>query len=402
MNSVDCKKSIVEDVGKYRTKEKYNQTIQQINVTNILDFKETKGIKAYCSLNNLKYFHILDNRNVDIMHDLLEGTIPFLLKHFFLYCIAEGIFAEKNLGNYVKFFYYGKLNSSNIPSPINLTKKNLGQNASQTKCLFQHLPLIFFDFRENKSLKGVWSSIESMLKILQIVHSSTITKSNLEQLKQLISNHLKSLTEHFGCEQIPKHHFMTHYPSVIEMIGPIVHMSTLKYEMKHKIFTNFIRNSNNFINVSKSVCTWNQHSDIYKSLYVDSIKHSPIKNFDAQTAKFDLNILSPLSKSHIISKINWVKINNNFYTKDLILKVEKEFFEITEILCHLNDYYFVCIFYSPKSFNNFLQCVEIEKNIPVKFKLLKHSELLFKESHEKKLIDDKVYIISNCLEMLDI
>lgn len=32
-----------------------------------------KGIKAYSVLNDLKYFHMFDNRAVDLMHDMNEG-----------------------------------------------------------------------------------------------------------------------------------------------------------------------------------------------------------------------------------------------------------------------------------------------------------------------------------------
>lgn len=253
MSKEECKNTAVEDVTKYGTKETYNQTIQQINESKNVDLKDTKGIKRYCVLNDLKYFHILDNMSVDIMHDLMEGTVPFLSKQFFTYGMARGIFTENVLDNHISYFNYGQLNSSNIPSQLAMNKKNLGQNASQMKCLIQHLPLILFDFHENELLKNVWLSIQTMLKILQIVYSSTITKSNLDELKKFVSSHLESLSVNFGCERIPKHHMMIHYASVIERIGPLVHISTLKYEMKHKTFTNYIKNSNNFKSVSKTL-----------------------------------------------------------------------------------------------------------------------------------------------------
>lgn len=60
--------------------------IKYIDENEDFDLKDTRGIKKYCIFNDLKYFHILDNFSVDIMHDINEGVIPYFLrtlyKHF--------------------------------------------------------------------------------------------------------------------------------------------------------------------------------------------------------------------------------------------------------------------------------------------------------------------------------
>lgn len=402
MGREECKYSTMEDHSKYRTKESYNQIIDALEGMDSKDLKESKGIKRYYLLNDLKYFHILDNMNVDIMHDLPEGILPHLLTHVILYGIAENIFAEHDLNSRIMFFDYGELNAKNIPSTLNLKKKKLGQNASQMKCLVENFPLILYEFKKNKALLKIWNSVETILKILQIVYSPSITSQDIENLQMLIDVFLKSLMENFQAKLIPKHHMLIHYPSVIKMVGPLVHTSTLKYEMKHKQFTNYLRNSNNFINVSKSLCESYQHAEVFRQPYKNHIDHGPMKCFYPDQSREDMTILDELSRIHNTSKTNWVKFNSNYYKKDLILKDDKEFYEISEILYQQEDYYFVCIAYQHICIDEFSQCIEIKRIEPVQFKLLKHSNLSHKKSHEKKIIHGKTFIIIDSLEFLNL
>lgn len=401
MGREECKRATLEDIKKYRTKSKYSKTIEELKCSDSVDLKKSKGIKSDCSLNKLMYFHVLDNMNVDIMHDLLEGTVPFVVKNVVLYCIDKKIFSESEINNSIRFMNYGRLNSKNIPNPLNLARKNLGQNASQMKCLFQHLPLILYPFREHELFTNVWTSIHTMLRILQIVYSPSITESDLDDLKILISNHLQSLIDNFNVDLIPKHHLMTHYPTVIRMIGPLVHTSTMKYEMKHKNFTNFIKRSNNFRNVSKSLSSQYQRSEIHKKPFTNNITHAPMKDFSFNNINFDECLLDQFTESRNISKVNWVKFNSNYYAKGLIMKSEKNFYKIEEILHLEEEYHFVCTFHQKRSFNHFLQCIELEECQPVQFELFKHSNLSYKKTHEAFIVDGRNYIIIDSLEMLD-
>lgn len=396
-----CRKSTTDDAQMYRTKEKYADIIQSIQQKdpNSIDLKETLGIKRYCVLNELNYFHILDNYNVDIMHDLLEGAVPFLLTQVFLYCFNESIFSENRLKNLLFFFDYGKLNTHNIPTVINLNKKNLGQNASQMKCLFQNLPLILHDYRDNEKLKKIWPCIYSMLKILQIVHSFSITTNDSNDLKHYVSMHLQLLIELFEANLIPKHHMMTHYHFIIEMIGPLVHLSTLRYETKHRQFTRYAQQSNNFMNVSKSLSHKYQKSATLKDPYKDVITHATAKLFNFDTEYFDLSETICLENEISIFEVSWLKINTFYYAKGLILRTDNFFFEIKKILVQGSDYYFLCSPFKFESYDTFLNCIEIKKIESKFYKILKYSNLSYRKSHDKKKIEDKIYLIADSLEL---
>lgn len=61
MSRDDCKLSCKENLSMYRTKETYAEQLEIISKSEKVDFKKTKGVKRYCVLNDLQYFHIFEN-----------------------------------------------------------------------------------------------------------------------------------------------------------------------------------------------------------------------------------------------------------------------------------------------------------------------------------------------------
>lgn len=220
----ECKVLSREISSKRRTKENYNKQIHVINESVKVKFEETKGVKYYCQLSDLKYFHIIDNPTVDIMHDVSEGVIPFSLKLLFTFCCNSKIFSFDELNSMIQYFDYGYLNNQNIPSEINLEKRSLGQNAAQSLCLFRNVPFILYKFRNHSQLTQIWQLIESLLRIVEIIYSDEITDSDLDVLNEMIHIHLEGIKTH-GMNLLPKHHFMLHYAPIIRSLGPLVTMN---------------------------------------------------------------------------------------------------------------------------------------------------------------------------------
>lgn len=86
------------------------------------------------------------------MHTIFEGAAPFVLKAVLEHCARLKVFEIAEIIDRAKVFDYGLLNDRNIPSEIIIDRKTLGQNASQSKCLFQHIPFILYKYRQNNSL----------------------------------------------------------------------------------------------------------------------------------------------------------------------------------------------------------------------------------------------------------
>lgn len=382
---------------KYRNKSNYNEALHTINETNCNDLKETKGIAGYCVLNELKYFHILDNWTADLMHDLCEGTIPILLKKFFQLCIAKKIFTEDRLKQLVSSYDYGVLNRHFIPSDVKVDRTNLNQNASQTKCLLHHTPFIFESYRSNPILKDSWNCINLMLKIVRICYSNVITKNDNTVLKETISQYLEAFKTCFKEPFKPKGHLMTHYHEIIARSGPLVHMSTMKYEMKHKELTNTMKDNNNFKNVTKSIAEKIQMRNAFHDQYTDQIHHTMLRKF-ALYQQYS-SLLNNFANIAEIQTTKNVQYNSDYYEKGLILKHDSEFFEIEHILKISSYFYFVCYKYDRVQFNELLVCLEIKKSSLCNPHIIKHSELGYKKTHEKKLLDDKIYILADSLEI---
>lgn len=156
MSISECRSSCREDITKRRTIETYNKAIERIKDSNKVNYKETIGVKMECALNELNHFHILKNWSVDIMHDLNEGIIPFAINLVLKKFVESKILSVEEITQMLQYFDYGFLNQRNVPSKINLDKTNLNQNATQMKCMFQHIPYIFWHHRDNASMRMHW------------------------------------------------------------------------------------------------------------------------------------------------------------------------------------------------------------------------------------------------------
>lgn len=165
----DCRKMSTELFSKLRTRESYDEQIAIVSESVKVKYDETKGVKCYCQLNDLKYFHLIDNPTADIMHDICEGTIPFILKRMFICCFDLKLFGKDELNSMVQFYDYGFLNRRNIPSEINADKRSLGQNATQSLCLFRNISFILYNYRQIPELEDFWHSIEALQSVFEIV-----------------------------------------------------------------------------------------------------------------------------------------------------------------------------------------------------------------------------------------
>lgn len=385
---------------KYRTLSNYQEAIQIIKNSSEVDFKKTKGIAEYCVLNDLENFHILTNWTADIMHDLCEGTIKVLLIIFFEIGMKHKIFSENDIKNLISNYHgYGVLNSQFIPSAVKLTTKNLNQSASQMKCLFQHLPFIFYSYKDHPKLETAWICVSTLLTILMICYSNTISEPNLIQLDLAVKSHLENI-QRLGIELKPKHHFMVHYSEIIRRSGPLCHMSTLRYEMKHKSLTSIMRNSNNFKCVTKSMTEKYLHKNVFQNVYTNQIKHTKLRKIEQNSLLRYKQFLDIFENPSSIQTTKNFKLNSDFYEKGSMLKYDEDYLEIENILYIEKSFYFVCRKYQRIRFVEFLVSLEIKPSIPEEYLLVKHSDLIYKKSHDKKLIGDQhIFILCDSLDV---
>lgn len=386
---------------KRRNKQEYEEQIANISDSAKIDLKETKGVVRYCVLNDLKYYHMLDNMTSDIMHDVNEGAIAFLLKNLFEYCVSMKIYSEQDLVDKIKYHDFGFINKKNIPSVVNLQKENLNQNASQILCLFQHLPFILYEKKEHEKIKSVWICVTSLLHIVQVISSATIEENDLVDLERFVDVHLKTFMEIFKKPLRLKQHNMTHYANVIREMGPINQMSMLRFESKHQDMKSRTKGKN-FVNLPKTICENHQeYMSTRKNTYQDHISHGS----QAELCRIFKNEKKDLLERYIyydnneIYETKTIEYNSFKYRKDLFINKNNFMYKIEKILLVNSDIYFYCKQFEFVSFMEFLNSIEISQSQPNLEELLLFGSLKNKKVYEASLLCGKLYIILDSLDL---
>lgn len=393
----ECQSFTTESECNLRTVENYQNSLKIIDDSENVNLNETDGVKYYCLLSNLHYYHIVENPTADVMHDICEGCIPELLSNFFKFCFKEKIFSTDELDNMVKCFDYGTLNHANVPSEINFNKRSLGQNASQSMCLLENLPFILNGYRNHPKLEKAWKCVQTLLQICEIVSSYEITESDVQRLETTIDMHLKLFKEIFGIKLIPKQHFLLHYGNIIRKVGPLRHFNMLRYDAKHRTFKKFRNATNNFININKTLAKKHQQMMCVNGFtYKDNIEHGVLRPFKEENIPESVRNCK-FSGSIYIAK--FVRINNFRYSKGLLVVHQGIFHEIDSIIYNMGNFHISCCPRTVDSFDIFLNSLKLKKPGEDSSMIFKISELVHTKTYQIKTLANDRYVISDSLDL---
>lgn len=336
------------------------------------------------------------------MHDLNEGVIPFLLKKLFTHCISNKVFTENQITKIIQFYDFGTLNSKNKPSKLMLEKANVGQNGAQSRCLFLHLPFILSNFKSNLVLDELWTCVKSLLKICQIAYSSKITDADLIILENEIRIHLENVKKCFKAKLTPKHHFLTHYCTVIRRMGPIAHMSMMRFEAKHKYFKDRVRRSNNFMNINKSLALNHQQFMCKQTNgYENKLTNGARKCVNDQFLREHGEIFAgKYTDVDPLREVKWFCYNGIKFKEGLL--IDAILFQIFKIIIVENDFNFLCVKYDVVKLNRHSKSYEVEQTMPIKYSLIDFAKLSLKKLYEKKRCGEKYFIIADTLDLRNI
>lgn len=395
-----------EIASKRRTKAHYEDQLKKNENTTKVDLKDTFGVAMHCALNDLKFYHMLDSTTPDIMHDINEGAIPFLLKNLFEYLFKHKVCTEYDLKNKIKFHDFGLLQKKNVSSELSMTKSCLGQNASQIVCLFQSIPFILYGYKNNEIVKEIWICVEALLKITQIVYSEKIDKNDLSDLEKFVEIHLQSFITIFDeCLKF-KQHSMTHLVSTIIAMGPVKWFSMKRYEAKHKEIKGYIGDSNNFRNITKTIAERHQQMiSIKENIYIDHFGHAKVmKLIDSDFMSYHKEILQADLKfndenSEKVVEIKWMNYNSFRYAKGFFIHFLGALYRIEKLLLFDNEYYFWCVRFCVLKHCHFLNSIKIKIFEPNLFKVIKFTSLENNNVYESKVLSNENYIILNTLDL---
>lgn len=389
-----------EDSTKIRTESDYLNLLQKADRSKET-YVDSKGLKKYCFFNDLKTFSLFENFSVDLMHDMNEGVIRFFIHIFIDYLIDEKIANLSTVQKLVRDFVYGNIWAKYKPSLLNVDKSTLNQNAMQIYCLMIHMPFIFNEYKSEVDEK-MWNAMTDLLQMMQIIYSSKIRECDLKRLEKLIESHYEFIVKEMGMNLLPKHHFILHYPRIIKQCGPVIHAWMMRFESKHKVFTNIANRANNFKNLCKTfvnehqmqICaqqkSYDEHILSSKTSY-DVTKSPNYKNYS--------RFLSRFVENDNLLAFEFLLSESFQYRPGYFVFHEKKLLEIVHILKKDNEYFIFCACHS-KKFNRTLNSVEIKpENI---YDVISVKQLLFKRLYEKRIIEkDKMCIIADTLDVFN-
>lgn len=248
-------KSKYECTNINRNADNYN-----LNVTEAKsNMKAVKGIKYESPLNKLNYFHVCNpGLPPCIAHDLFEGIVPYDLMYCIKYFVTKNWFTYQFLNHRLQ-----KINffNNNVTIPIIKDSCKITGTASQIRKILLIFPLAVFDQLSEKEIKNnVWTMVLLLRKICFLICSPALSIGQIAFLRETINEYLSLRVKCFPHIKLrPKHHYISHYPSLILLFGPLKHLWTLRFESKHRYFKNIVKHSQNFKNVTKLLSCKHQY-----------------------------------------------------------------------------------------------------------------------------------------------
>lgn len=405
---INCQTSTFEDISCYRTKEKYQIHLNTIKNSEKVDLKHTRGIVRYCVLNDLEHYNVFTNPTVDIMHDLNEGVVQLVLKQVFEHCIKTNVFKETELKTLIKFYSYAKIFRKDKPSEIVIKKKSnhLHQNSAQIKCLLLNLPFILYKYREHPELLKVWICVQSLIEIFQTVHSTKLKKSRVQNLKLLVHDFLTNFKNCFEKPLTPKMHYMTHYETIIRIMGPLINMSMMRSEAKHKAFKQLARDTNNFINIHKSLAIKHQefmcNAMCKEKGFQDKISSTHLHKMDKEFLIQNSNNMLDIVIEHEINAVESMTFNSYRYDRESVVLYNSTFYKIFDIILYESGYYFLCTKLKNNGIDEFSKSVKVEyPQLQANFDLIKFDDIHHKNVYALKSINNSSFVIIDNINVID-
>ena len=222
----------------------------------------------------------------------------------------------------------------------------------------------------------------------------------------MIEKHLKKFRELFPENNItPKQHYMLHFPSQIEALGPLTRHMCMRFESKHRFFKKW-SSKLNYKNVCKFLVNHNLVVESVPSHTNEIFSHekelgpvSEVSNLEYVNSKIR-DFLNIDHFQHIISA-KWITLNGNKYisNKTLIITDSKDGLPIFALINNIfvvNSSLFCCEYqiYDPLDFNRDLLSYEIAvPNAALATEFIDLEKLPDYTAYHSVSFNDKMYVI---------
>jgi len=315
VNKHNVTRMVVEDKNLLRNTSNYAADLLINNVS------ET-GVKIGAVWNEIPHFHITQNCAFDIMHDLFEGVCSYDMLHIIHYLVnVQKFMSFEVLNSRIQCFDYGLEEASNKPPVIvrfTHPTDSFNMKAIEMLTLVKYFSLMVGDLVPEGD--DVWGLYLILCQVIQFVCASSITGGEISLLRTLIAEHHELYVELFHDSLKPKHHFMVHYPSAIQSLGPLCHIWSMRFESKHGQAKKTANVVCNFRNICKSLSQKHQLKFCYRVFNHDSLSECDLvvgtgSMMTADQSNGDENdiYLSTVGIHGHIFSANWIILNGTTY-----------------------------------------------------------------------------------------
>lgn len=257
------KSQCVEDSTLLRNMTTYLEDVERDNIT------ET-GIRERSVWLDIEHFDLFSRVAVDYMHDMLEGVCRYTMKVIIEGLVEKRCFTVNYLNSRIVEFDYGP-DSDNKPPTIKCgNSKCVLIKMSSAEC---HRFVRYFGLmighlvdevcnimrtdrhREVPSLIKYYEYYELYL-LLRKIMDIVLTEQVYPELMEVFSIYIRDFNNLYiklaGSTLKPKFHHLIHYPRMMLRLGPICHLSSMRYESKHRASKAAVNVGAGRVNVCKS------------------------------------------------------------------------------------------------------------------------------------------------------
>jgi hypothetical protein len=199
-------------------------------------------------------------------------------------------------------------------------------SAHRNWCLLRLIPILLYKLVIPTD--GVYQTLLLMRLMVEFIVAPAVSLGQVAYMKVIIEDFLERRHTLFPDVKFRPKHYLSHYVSLTMKFGPLIRVWTMRFESKHQYFKRCVRNSHNFINVTKMLATRHQMFQAYLS----AGQRFPDCDFQVDSSvDLDLSLcfskvrelLNSLNVSHLqVCKV--VTVKGTTYSQGLVLPVRIE------------------------------------------------------------------------------
>lgn len=268
-NQNDIQDSFVEDDYVLRNKARLESQYERMENFPALakHYSVNYGLVRRSILGEFPGFDITEQLPQDLMHILLEGVMPYVVKCMLQHYIAEHLITIELINSRIMEFRYGYSQVKDKPEPINpesLTNKpgkHIAKDAAKMWMLFRMLPFMLHNIVDEND--ECFKVFQLLLKISSILLAPVISPETISVLQRITTDFLTNFKNVFNKQITPKMHYLIHCPRLILLCGPLTRLWNMRFEGKHKDFKRIAKNAS-FKNIALSLAKSEQRSMMAK------------------------------------------------------------------------------------------------------------------------------------------